>query len=321
VPRDAAIWRVDIPLDKIFVKDRVDPIDPKHVAELAKKIKDEGLISPIGVRTRAEEDGTYWLVYGLHRHGAVSGLHKKGGWPEGTIRAEDFGDISDAEAKIIEIDENAVRKNKQSAARKAIYTKARKAAWDTVQEERRRAGSPMESNYAKSTAEKTGEGESTVAKQLTHSKIEGVEQTVDTSLDRNEELNALAQLPAVVQKQLIDDAAKGEKVSAKKAVAERKKKPAPVQQSGTRVTMPAAPRKSEEDAREEEIARWQLSALSFGKLTATTFPDTKENIAKWSIPPRIDADDTFIICLSFLVDILPKVLAKTAKPKKKGKAA
>ena len=64
-------------------------------------------------------------------------------------------------------------------------------------------------------AAKTGKGRSTVACDAARGKLLDLEQVIRTSLDRGDELDALATLPDEERKALVKRAAAGEKISAK----------------------------------------------------------------------------------------------------------
>ncbi len=98
---------VDIPLDQIEVSGRIRPVDDNAAAKLALSMQEtdggtviKRQINPIIVRTK--KGGGFVLVVGAHRVAAA----RKLGWADvAAIVAE----MSDDDAKLLEIDENLYR--------------------------------------------------------------------------------------------------------------------------------------------------------------------------------------------------------------------
>ncbi|MGL5447481.1 MAG: ParB/RepB/Spo0J family partition protein [Rhabdaerophilum sp.] len=121
-----------IALDQIDATNRLRPVDPAHVEAIAASIDQIGLQAPIILRP---EGNRYRLVAGAHRMEACRAL----GWD--TIDAV-IDNVDDDEARLIEIDENLMRRE-LSALDRALSLAERKAVYDalypeTVQRGRRK---------------------------------------------------------------------------------------------------------------------------------------------------------------------------------------
>lgn len=121
-----------IALDQIDATDRLRPVDPAHVEAIAASIAQSGLHAPIILRP---EGNRYRLVAGAHRLEACRSL----AWSSIDAIIENVGDD---EARLIEIDENLMRRE-LSALDRAIFLAERKAIHDalypeTVQRGRRK---------------------------------------------------------------------------------------------------------------------------------------------------------------------------------------
>jgi hypothetical protein len=134
------------------------------------------------------------------------------------------------QAELIEIDENLIRADLSDAER-AMHLARRKVLYDARPDAPKHGGdrksakarsSSQNENlktFVSETATKTGTGRSTVARDITRAnKIVDFGGLVGTSLDRGDELDALAKLPADVQHDLIDRAKAGESITAKHVV-------------------------------------------------------------------------------------------------------
>lgn len=212
-----------INVNGIGYADRLRQLDHDNVARIASSMRQVGLINPITLRP---QKGTgYWLIAGLHRLEAAKQL----GWE--SIPAI-IVDTSDTEARLAEIDENLMR-GELSAAERAIHIDKRKLLYEKMHPETQHGkapGSPSGGKVAKlatlgterftaDTAQKTGVSERKIQRDASRGeKIKNIAKVVGTSLDKGEELDALAKLPKAKQDELINRAADGEKVSAKPAV-------------------------------------------------------------------------------------------------------
>jgi N6-adenosine-specific RNA methylase IME4/ParB-like chromosome segregation protein Spo0J len=193
---------------------------PKAVDELAESISRNGLQQPIIIRPRSRGGMGYELVAGLHRLKAVGKLN------ELNIRAE-IHDLDDDEAKLVEIDENLIRADLTPAER-VIHIARRKDLYEQEHPETKHGGDRKSSKvksksqnenlkaFVKDTAMKTRKGRSTVARDVTRAnKVPVLKQIVGTSLDKGDEIDALAKLPEDEQSKLAGRDKAGEKVSAK----------------------------------------------------------------------------------------------------------
>jgi hypothetical protein len=131
-------------------------------------------------------------------------------------------------ALLAEIDENLVRAD-LSPAESALHTAKRKEIYERIHPETKAGvagGRPKKTSdkmsqvsppgFTKATAKATGKTTKTVERAASRGKhISVLSQVIGTSLDKGEELDALAKLPKASQQALADRAQAGEKVSAK----------------------------------------------------------------------------------------------------------
>jgi ParB-like chromosome segregation protein Spo0J len=215
-----------VDLDSIRVADRVNNLSRKDVDEIAESIKLNGLINPITVRPDPTGAFPYLLVAGNHRR---EGTREAG---QTKIKAIVKHGLSEAQAKMLEVDEN-LKRGTLSAVAKTLHIKERKKAYEELHPETK-AGGDRRSKRARSkaknermkgfvadTAARTGEGRSTLQRVATNaSRIddEVLNQIEDTSLNNGAELEALGKLKPEEQKKLAKRAKAGEKVSARKGV-------------------------------------------------------------------------------------------------------
>lgn len=113
-----------IALDQIDATNRLRPVDPAHVEAIAASIAQIGLQAPVILRP---EGNRYRLVAGAHRIEACRAL----GWD--TIDAV-IDNVDDDEARLIEIDENLMRRE-LSALDRALSLAERKAVYDALHPE------------------------------------------------------------------------------------------------------------------------------------------------------------------------------------------
>lgn len=213
-----------INVNGIGYADRLRQLDEANVVSLTSSMREVGLINPITLRP---QKGTgYWLIAGLHRLEAAKRL----GWQSIPAIIVETGDT---ESRLAEIDENLMR-GELSAAERAIHIAARKELYEELHPEtkhgkigngreksRQLGDSTLEhvDRFTADTAERTGTSERAIQRDASRgTKIAAIKKVVGTSLDKGEELDALAKLPKDKQDELIDRAEKGEKVSAKTEV-------------------------------------------------------------------------------------------------------
>lgn len=159
-------------LTQIAVPERLRRVDPDWVAALADNIGQQGLRQPLTVRQAFGEDGApianrYLLVAGAHRLEAVRALGLE------SVAAEII-DVSDAEARLIEIDENLYRRE-LSALDRAKFLAEREALYLALHPDtkRGRAGGLARQgqqttsvSFAEDTAERLGLSGRTVQRQV-----------------------------------------------------------------------------------------------------------------------------------------------------------
>lgn len=120
---------VAIDIDQIDTSDRLRPVDPAHVAGIAASIALIGLKQPIIVRPQGNR---YQLIAGAHRLAAVGTFN----W--GSIDAI-VENLTDDEARLVEIDENLMRRE-LSALDRAIFLAERKTVYDALYPETVKSG-------------------------------------------------------------------------------------------------------------------------------------------------------------------------------------
>jgi ParB-like nuclease family protein len=218
--------------------ERLRVLRPESVKEIAASMRAIGQLQPIVIRPNRNETG-YWLVAGRHRFEAAKLLK----WP--SINAVVADGLSADQAALAEIDENLMRADLTPAER-ALHLSARKPLYEQLHPQTKRgaaggaatkakaragANSQIESqpslSFVADTANKTGKGRSTVAREV--SRGENIDRDVladvaGTSLDQPGELDALAKLPAKEQRTLAKAVKKGKRVSAKTRVKQLKRK-------------------------------------------------------------------------------------------------
>jgi N6-adenosine-specific RNA methylase IME4 len=216
----------DIGLGDIAVlPGRLRGLQPKVVEALAVSMQQQGLLQPIILRP-AESTGpaAYYLVAGHHRYEAARKLK----WE--AIAGKILPAAKADEALLAEIDENLLRaelspaeRSAHQAARKEVYERLHPEALAT------KDGGPGRSKASRSqvetesapafiddTAEKTGKSRATIAREAKRGReIPNVAALAGTSLDKGDELDALAKLKPSSRNRLIERAVDGEKVSAK----------------------------------------------------------------------------------------------------------
>ncbi len=190
-------------IDAIDVVNRMRPSDPARVEALAASINEIGLQQPIIVRMAPDDSNRMVLVAGGHRLAVAKLL----GWAE--IPAI-LLDIDEAEARLVEIDENLIR-NELTELDRALALAERKRIYEALHPETKHGGrrpkrvSDQVANlatwmrYSKDAARKTGMSERAVqratelAGALTPQTIAALRGT--KVADNQAQLQALAALP------------------------------------------------------------------------------------------------------------------------------
>jgi ParB/RepB/Spo0J family partition protein len=200
-------------------------IDSSAVKALASSIEQSRLLNAITVRrvqkSRAGQmTDAFEVIAGMHRVQAFRYLQRK------TIPAIVL-EADDLHAELMLIDENLCR-NDLTPAERASAQARRKAIYQQLHPETK-AGGDRKSNgqvgqmietprFDEAASEATGQSERSVRRDVTRGEAIGEDalaKVARTSLDKGEELDALAKLPTERRDALIDRAAQGEKVSAK----------------------------------------------------------------------------------------------------------
>jgi ParB-like chromosome segregation protein Spo0J len=143
-------------------------------------------------------------------------------------------DIDDDQALLAEIDENLIRAD-LSPAERALHIARRKELYEKIHPDIDKHGGDRKSAEARSSSQvenlksfidalaaMTGKGRSTLARDVTRgNEVVVLSEIIGTSLDKGDEIDALAKLPEDEQRVLADAAKAGELVSAKAAVAKK----------------------------------------------------------------------------------------------------
>jgi ParB-like chromosome segregation protein Spo0J len=175
-------------------------------------------LQPIVLRPRGV---SYYLIAGRHRLEAARMCgHDR-------IRAVIIDGIDTDTALLAEIDENLVRAD-LSPAERAIHLAERKRIYlkkhpETASVRVRGGPGRRKKNESHSatgkapafiddTAKKTGKHRATIAREVARAKIVNLADIVGTTLDKPEQLDALAKLPETAQRDLISRAKGGEKI-------------------------------------------------------------------------------------------------------------
>lgn len=237
---------VDIELQLCYPSPRAREIDRKAVEALAASIKEVGLLSAITVRkVQKSRNGIFCdafeVIAGMHRVKAFRWLQKTH-IPAVVIEADDL------HAELMLIDEN-LRRNDLTPAERGSQEARRKRIWKELHPETKngaagryrpksqlaqieQAENLSEINdlpsvdtpakrYDEASAAATGSSSATVRRHVHRGEALGeaaLAKVVRTSLDKGEELDALAKLKKEAPEKcesLIERAAAGEKVSAK----------------------------------------------------------------------------------------------------------
>jgi len=221
----------EIDLQLCYPSPKARSIDIKSVNTLAASIEESGLLQPITVRrvqkSRAGRmSDAFEVIAGMHRVKAFRHLKRE------TIPAVIL-DVDDLHAELMLIDENLCR-NDFTPAERASAQARRKAIYQEIHPEKRKGvsqaagankaqgrGAQVEHDvprYDEAAAEASGQSAATVRRDVHRGEALGddvLAKVARTSLDKGEELDALAKLPEEKRAEIVDRAANGEKVSAK----------------------------------------------------------------------------------------------------------
>jgi ParB/RepB/Spo0J family partition protein len=223
---------VSIDLQLCSASPRARPVDEAAVKSLAASIAEVGLLTPITVRkvgkSRAGQmTDAFEVIAGMHRVKAFRYLQRE------TIPAIVL-DADDLHAELMLIDENLCRNDltpaeraSAQARRKAIYLQLHPGTKVGISqgEGKRRSVSGRQvgdeigtPRYDEAASEATGQSQRTIQRDVQRGEALGEDvlaKVARTSLDKGEELDALAKLPTERREALVDRAVQGQKVSAK----------------------------------------------------------------------------------------------------------
>lgn len=125
-----------IPIGRIIKGDRLREADPGAVEAKRVSMRESGQITPILVRPAPGKPGWFVLVVGLHRLEAAIAE----GWTE--IKG-DVRELTDDQARLIEVDENLISKGLTPLER-AIFVDVRLQVWARLHPDRITAGENVE---------------------------------------------------------------------------------------------------------------------------------------------------------------------------------
>ncbi len=228
-----------------ILPERMRRLRSEVVNELVESIKRQGLLQPIVVRPRPRGGMGYILIAGWHRLMAIRKLKGE------SIKASVLDGFDADHAMLAEIDENLVRAE-LTEAEEAQHLDRRKTLYEQLYPETKHGGAPGKSgggkkakggkrrSFVKDTAKKTGRHKSTVSKKAKRGK-QGrgwLSKIVGTCLDKGTEIDALNKLSPNERKNLIAQARRGEKVSAKLRLKQLKREQREKELSTKQVALP-----------------------------------------------------------------------------------
>ena len=227
---------VDVELQLCYPSPRAREIDRKAVEALAASIKEVGLLSAITVRkVQKSRNGIFCdafeVIAGMHRVKAFRWLQK-------THIPAVIVEVDDLRAELMLIDENLRRNDLTTAERASALARRNKLhvqifgspkakgahAAHAVMGHEHDANAKLADAFTESTAAITGDSVRKIQRDVHRGEALGeaaLAKVARTSLDKGEELDALAKLKKEAPEKceaLIERAAAGEKVSAKLAV-------------------------------------------------------------------------------------------------------
>lgn len=123
---------IDISLDDIDTSNRLRHVDMIVAAGIAASFEERGQLQPIAVRPVPGAQ-PFRLIAGAHRYEAARLV----GWS--TLQAVLHENISDAEARLFEIDENLVRSG-LTAIERVVFLAERKKAWEEAYPQTKHGG-------------------------------------------------------------------------------------------------------------------------------------------------------------------------------------
>jgi ParB family chromosome partitioning protein len=121
-----------IRLDRIHIGERLRAVDPDHAAHIAASISQIGQQAPIHVGAEGDDDGLFPLIAGAHRVEALRLLGQE-------VALAIVLDADAADARLIEIDENLMRRELSELDR-AVFLAERKALYEARHPEAKAGG-------------------------------------------------------------------------------------------------------------------------------------------------------------------------------------
>lgn len=218
---------------------------PEAVNVIAQSMKEIGLINPITIRP-VENGMGFYLIAGRHRYEAAKQLK----WE--SIQAIVLEGLTADEAELREIDENLVRttltpaeESLVQARRKEIYenqhpeTKQHVAGGKSGGRGRKHSKEQNVPSYSQDASNKTGKGKETIKRAVRRKKqITKIADVIGTSLDKGEELDALAKMTPERQEEIIEKAKSGEDVSAKTELKKERRETREAELAAIQLAMP-----------------------------------------------------------------------------------
>lgn len=222
----------EIPIGRVYV-DPSRSFDASTVSDLEKSLTAVGQINPICVRPVEGDPAHDWvLIAGLNRLQACENAGLT------TVLARVF-ELDDVQARLLQLDENLVRKNLSPAEKDAAIGE-RRALHDLTHDDRAKAahianqkmGREHDVNdtvspaFSETLAARTGVSRRTIERSVNRASTIGTErlkQLAGTALDKPGELEALAKLAEPEREALIEQAVAGKKVSARRLVKKTKR--------------------------------------------------------------------------------------------------
>ena len=266
-----------ISIQKIQVGNRLRKIRAEAVVTLAASIKTLGLLNPILVTPRQEDDTpenaeSYLLIAGYHRLEACKEL----GMTEIGVNIVTIGEV---EQRLAEIDENLCRAELNHLER-AEHLIERKSLYETKYPETRNGaqgggkngvGTKKKSeneqySFSADTAQKTGKTERNIQQTVRRASnisqdIRDIIREIDSIADNVSELDALAKLNEAEQKAAVQAVIDGNAQSIREAVRKRDDDTPPKQKETGEQTPETKPTQGSSTAlSQEEAQEWKQKA-------------------------------------------------------------
>lgn len=211
----------DIRVDAIVVGKRLRPLSEATVNDIAESMARVGQINPVSVY---QPNARPMLIAGHHRLAGAKRL----GWE--TIKCLIMSsDMTEDDLLLSEIDENLAR-GELSLAERGLHCRVRQEIYERKNGPAKAAGgvaravkagekiatANLAAAFTTDTAAKTGGSVRSIRRDVQRARdIPNIADVVGTTLDKGDELDALAKLPVQKQDEVIAKAKAGEKVSAK----------------------------------------------------------------------------------------------------------